>query len=386
MANSGGNSGIWTYQEDEVENTANQGQIVSSRILSIDALRGFDMFWIIGGDALLHAIGKLTRWPILVKQTEHASWEGFRFYDLIFPLFLFIVGVVIPYSLAQYRGKPGGRKAAYKRIFRRSALLIILGIIYWGNLQHGIHEFRWFGVLQRIGICYFFAALAVLLLDIKSLAFLWIGLLLGYWALLAWIPAPGFAAGDFTMEGNLVGYVDRLVVPGKFCCYPFGDNEGLLSTIPAIGTTLLGALTGCWLRAKRSSQAKFKGLLAGAAFCLAVGWVWGHFFPIIKNLWTSSYVFIAGGYSLLFFAFFYYFIDILCWKRWAFFFVVIGMNPLTIYFLQQFVDFDRISRFFLSGFSQSFPTIELVVLLLGALAAKWLLLLFLYNKGTFLRV
>ena len=369
-----------------MDDTANQGRNVSSRILSIDALRGFDMFWIIGGDALFQAIGKRMGWPVLVEQTEHVSWEGFRFYDLIFPLFLFIVGVVLPYSLAKYRGKPEGQKAAYKRIFRRSGLLIMLGIVYWGNLQHGIQEFRWLGVLQRIGICYFFAALAVLLLDIRSLVFLWVGLLLGYWALLAWIPASGFAAGDFTMEGNLVGYVDRLLVPGKFCCYPFGDNEGLLSTIPAIGTTLLGALTGHWLRAKRSSNAKLMGLLAGAAFCLTVGWVWGHFFPIIKNLWTSSYVFIAGGYSLLLFAFFYYFIDILGWKHWTFFFVVIGMNPITIYFLQQFVDFDRMSRFFLSGFSRFSPTFEQVILLLGALVAKWLLLLYLYRKGTFLRV
>ena len=131
-----------------MNDTANQDQNSGSRILSIDALRGFDMFWIIGGDALFQAVGKRTGWPILVEQTEHASWEGFRFYDLIFPLFLFIVGIVLPYSLAKYAERPGGRKAAYKRIVRRSAILIILGIFYWGNLQHSIQELRWLAVCR----------------------------------------------------------------------------------------------------------------------------------------------------------------------------------------------------------------------------------------------
>jgi len=188
------------------------------------------------------------------------------------------------------------------------------------------------------------------------------------------------------MKGNLVGYVDRLLVPGQFCCYPFGDNEGLLSTIPAIGTALLGALTGYWLREKHAPGAKLIGLLAGGAFCLVLGLVWGHFFPIIKNLWTSSYVLVAGGCSLVLLGFFYFLIDILRWERWAFFFVVIGVNPITIYFLQQFVDFDKISRFFLSGFSRLFSSFELIILLLGALAAKWLLLRYLFVKKTFLRV
>jgi predicted acyltransferase len=351
------------------------------------------MFWIIGGDELFRALGTWWNVPLLTEQMEHVKWEGFRFYDLIFPLFLFIVGVVLPPSLAKYADRPS---AAYGRILRRTVLLILLGWFYWGILKLDFPNFRWPGVLVRIGICYGFAALAVLHLRARGLAILLVTLLLGYWGLLALVPAPGFAAGDYTMAGNLAGYVDRLLIPGKFCCYPYGDNEGLLSTIPAIGTAILGALAGIWLRSDRTGAAKTQGLLVAAVACLTIGYLWWPLFPVIKNLWTSSYVLVAGGWSLALLAIFYYLIDArhptpppdtARTPGWpVFFFVVIGVNPITIYLLKQFVPFESVSRWFLGGLMRWFPAASQPLLFAGALTAEWLLLWYLYRKGTLLRV
>jgi len=361
-------------------------QTAGSRLTSIDALRGFDMFWIIGGDELFRVLGTTLGISFLGYQMDHAEWEGFHFYDLIFPLFLFIVGVVIPISLSKYTAPGTSRAPAYRRIIKRSVLLIVLGFVYWGILKFNFPEFRWPGVLQRIGICYFFASIAVLHLSIRGQAIFTAILLVGYWMILLLIPAPGFQAGDLTMGGNLAGYLDRLILPGKFCCYTFGDNEGILSTIPAIGTALLGAMTGHWLRSGRSQASILKGLVGGGAVCLAVGYLWWPLFPVIKNIWTSSYVMVAAGWSLLLLSLFYYIIDIRSWKRWAFFFIVIGMNPITIYLMGRFVSFGRISEFFLGGIAKLVPAAHDIIIVLGVLACEWIVLFYLQKNKTFLRV
>jgi len=344
------------------------------------------MFWIIGGDALFQAVGRWLGWPVLVTQMDHVKWEGFRFYDLIFPLFLFIVGVVLPFSLARYAEGASDRRAAYRRIGRRALLLVVLGFIYWGNLNKPWPEIRWMGVLQRIGICYFAAAVAVTHLRVKGLAVLAAVLLVGYWVLMTQVAAPGFSPGDLTMEGNLAGYVDRLLIPGKFCCYPFGDNEGLLSTIPAIGTTLLGVLTGFWLRCGRPGREIAGGLAVAGAGSLAVGLLWGHWFPIIKILWTSSYVLVAAGFSVGLLALFYYAIDVRGWRRGVFALEVIGVNAITIYLLHDLVDFGRITNYFVGNLARHAGGAGPVVVALTVLVIEWLLLRYLYLKGTRLRV
>lgn len=353
------------------------------RLLFIDALRGFDMFWITGGDILCRALAVWLGWTWLGHQMEHLPWEGFVFYDLIFPLFIFIVGIVLPMSLARYGGNPS---AAYPRILRRFVLLLVLGWINWGLLQFDVAEMRWPGVLQRIAICYLFTAVAVLHLRVRGQAVLAAALLLGYWALLAFVPAPGFRAYDLSPEGNLVGYVDRLLLPGKFCCYPFGDNEGLLSHIPAVATCLLGALTGWWLTQARPAMQKLRGLALAGLACLVVGLAWSPLFPVIKNLWTSSYVMIAAGWSLLLVSLFYFLIDIRGARRWAFPFVVIGVNAITIYVAQEFINFPDIAKFFLGGVAGLAGGAGPVVLALGAIGARWVVLRYLYRNGTFLRV
>ncbi|MGI8672389.1 MAG: acyltransferase family protein [Luteitalea sp.] len=355
-----------------------------ARLLSLDALRGFDMFWITGGDALGIAVAKWLGWAWLLHHMEHLPWEGFVFYDLIFPLFIFIVGIVLPMSLRRFTSDPS---QAYGRVFRRVALLLLLGWINWGLLQFDVGAMRWPGVLQRIGICYLFAALAVLHLRVRAQALLAASLLIGYWALLSFVAAPGYRAGDLSMEGNLVGYVDRAVLPGTFCCYPNGDNEGLLSTVPAIATALLGALTGAWLMRPITPMAKLRGLLLAGVASLAIGFAWWPLFPVIKNLWTSSYVMVAAGWSLLLVALFYYVIDILGMRRWAFPFVVIGLNAITIYVAQHVIDFPKIATFFLGGVAMLVgPGAGPVVIAAGAIVASWLFLYYLYKSGTFVRV
>jgi predicted acyltransferase len=357
-------------------------------VRSIDALRGFDMFWIMGADDLAVAILNRSHWtlaPALTAQLEHAAWEGFRFYDLIFPLFLFLVGCVLPYSLDKYRATPN---RAYARIARRAGLLVLLGLICNGLLNFNWPDLRVSGVLQRIGICYGVAALIVLQCRVRGQVAAAIGILLTYWALLALVPAPGGVAGDLARETNLAGYLDRLLLPGKILepYYGFGDNEGLLSTVPAIATTLLGALAGQWLKSSAAPWRKVGGLAAAGCACLASGYAWSFAFPIIKNLWTSSFVLVAGGWSLLLLALFYAVIDVLGWHRWAFFWIVIGANAITIYVVPRFLDFAHATEFFLGGTARLCGTYGTIVLLAGTLLAKWLFLWWLYRQRVFLRV
>jgi len=360
----------------------------STRILSIDALRGFDMFWIMGGDALIRILLRLTGWsiaPAVMSQLDHVEWEGFRFYDLIFPLFLFLVGCVLPYSMEKFRDSP---RSAYFRIARRTAMLVLLGLICNRLLDFHFSELRVAGVLQRIGLCYGFGALLFIHCRVRAQAIAIVLILLGYWAVMAWVPNGQDIAGDYSKEGNLAGYVDRSFLPGKIYdeYYGFGDNEGLLSTIPAIATVLLGTLAGAWLKSDVRPWYKVGGLVVAGLLSIATGHAWGHSFPIIKNLWTSSFVLVAGGWSLLLLAAFYAVIDVIGWKRWAFFWIVIGANAIAIFIVPRFIDFSKISQFFLTGIAELSGDGKTMVLVAGSLLAKWLFLWFLYRQRVFLRV
>lgn len=388
------------------------------RLRSFDALRGFDMFWIIGGDGLFRAVGAWyygTEKNWMTEQLKHVDWEGFRFYDLIFPLFLFLVGAVIPFSLASLRRRGATDGAIYGRIARRVLLLFVLGLLANGALQlnwlvradggwttdvNG--KLRITGVLQRIAICYGIAAVISLHTDWRGQLLAVVVILLGYWALLTWLPNPETGvAGDLTKENSVAGYVDRHYLPGRIMkeYYGYGDNEGLLSTIPAVATALLGVLAGQWLRTAAAPSRKTLGLAVAGAACLAVGETWGGrlpgvgetwpgapFFPVIKNLWTSSYVLVAGGWSLLLLALFYGVIDGLKWQAWAFPLVVIGVNAITVYVGQRFIGFDKMSDFFLGGLIREAGTLGPAVRAAGILLFEWVFLYWLYRQRLFLRV
>lgn len=362
----------------------------TNRVVSIDALRGFDMFWITGGDSIFPALFALIGTPFfltLSRQLEHTEWNGFRFYDLIFPLFMFIMGVVMPFSFGKYMDGHRPKRELYEHILKRSLLLILFGLIYNGLLGLDFGSFRYAGVLQRFGLSYLFASLIVANTRKPQTQAIWaVGILLFYWAIMMLVPVPGHGMGQLTPEGNLASYVDRLLLPGRFCCFEYGDNEGLLSTIPAISTVLLGVLAGHVLRSSLQQNKKALYLLLGGVGSLILGLIWHLVFPINKLLWSSSYVLFAGGWSLLLLSLFYWIIDIRGWQKWAFPFVIIGMNSITIYLAQGLFDFGTIALIFVRGFIDHTGAWQPFLWAVCVFAVKWLFLYFLYKQKIFLKV
>ncbi|MDZ7315453.1 MAG: DUF5009 domain-containing protein [candidate division KSB1 bacterium] len=365
-------------------------QAASRRIVSLDALRGFDMFWITGGDSIFPALFSFIGTPFflsLSKQLEHSEWNGFTFYDLIFPLFMFIMGVTMPFSLGKYLERGGTKAEAYRRVIRRSLLLIVFGLIYNGILDLNFSQMRYAGVLQRFGICYFFAAMILIHFPKPKSQAIWAAaILLFYWAIMALVPVPGFGRNVLTPEGNLASYIDRLLLPGRFCCFEYGDNEGLLSSIPAVATVLLGVLAGHLLRSRLAETRKALTLALWGVGSLVIALIWNVVFPINKLIWTSSYVLYAGGWSLLLLALFYYIIDVRGKQKWAFPFVVIGMNSITIYLAQALFDFGIIVNIFLRGVMRYMGDFRPVFWAICVFAVKWLFLYYLYKRKIFLRV
>ena len=237
----------------------NQKSPVVNRLQSLDALRGFDMFWIIGGDAIFTGLASLTGWSFFkwwAIQLGHAEWHGFHFFDMIFPLFLFIAGISFPFSLAKRTALNDSRKSIYTHIFRRGLILVLLGIIYNNGINFDFAHLRYASVLGRIGLAWMFAA--VIFMNTKlSTRIVWFwSLLIGYWLLLLFFPAHDLGPADaFSREGNLPGYIDRLFLPGLQGIH---DPEGILSTIPAIGTALLGMFTGEFLMGWVSPEQTFE--------------------------------------------------------------------------------------------------------------------------------
>ena len=367
----------------------------SERLLSLDALRGFDLFWIVGGHGILVALFKLTEWGWLGAidaQLKHVDWNGFQAYDLIFPLFLFMAGVSTPYSLTR-RLAEGARSEVIRKVIQRGLILVLLGIIYNNGLQwKGLENMRLGSVLGRIGLAGMFAQL-IFVFNYETPKRLWAwlaGILLGYWAMLSFGHAPGFAAGDLTMEGNFASYVDRLLLPGKLH-KGIHDPEGLLAVLPAIGNALLGILAGLWLRRSAeevSGDRKAAGLALAGLALLAVGGLWSFVFPLNKNLWTSSFVLWTCGWSSLLLASFYWLIDVRGWARgFGAFFAVIGMNSVLIYMSGKFLNFDFTGQALFGGLARAFPpAVASVILVTGIFAVKWLLFWFLKRQKIFLKV
>lgn len=365
------------------------------RLMSLDTLRGFDMLFIMGFSYLVTSICALfpdgsNNW--LALQMEHAQWHGFRFFDTIFPLFLFIAGISWPFSYSKQLSSGQTRKQIYAKILKRSITLIILGIIHWGFFKLDFEHLRICSVLGRIGAAWGIAAVLFMNFSVRTRSIICAAILLGYWALIALVPAPDVPGGDpLSIQGNLIGYIDRMITPGVLI-YDGGrfDPEGLLSTLPAVVTAMLGMFTGEFIRKPESSLSgnrKTVYMLAAAAVMLAVALIWNNWFPINKKMWTSSFVMAVGAYSLAMFAIFYYIIDVRKWQKWTLFFRVIGMNSITIYMAQRIFSFSSINNFFLAGLASRLPAQWSEVLLnAGYVAVSWLFLYFLYRKKIFLKV
>lgn len=367
----------------------------SDRLLSLDALRGFDLFWIVGGHGILLALFKLTEWGWLGAidaQLKHVEWNGFQAYDLIFPLFLFMAGVSTPYSLTR-RLAEGARSEVIRKVIQRGLILVLLGIIYNNGLQwKGLENMRLGSVLGRIGLAGMFAQL-IFVFNYETPKRLWYwlaGILLGYWAIMSFGHAPGFTPGDLTMEGNFASYVDRLLLPGKLH-KGIHDPEGLLAVLPAIGNALLGILAGLWLRRsveEVSGDRKAAGLAIAGVVLLAAGGLWSLVFPLNKNLWTSSFVLWTCGWGSLLLALFYWTIDVRGWARgFGAFFAVIGMNSVLIYMSSKFLNFDFTAQALFGGLARAFPpAVASLIMVTGIFAVKWALFWFLKRQKVFLKV
>lgn len=356
-------------------------------------LGGFDMLFIMGGASLFVALATLFPNPFfqaIAGQMEHVEWNGLAHHDTIFPLFLFIAGISFPFSLEKQRGKGMTEGAIYKKIVRRGITLVFLGLVYNGLLSFEFDHLRCASVLARIGLGWMFAALLFVRFGWKVRAGITVLILVGYWLAMAFVPVPDVGgAGPFTLEGNLVGYIDRLFLPGRLHETVF-DPEGLFSTVPAIATAMLGMFTGEWIKLRKeglTDRKKELCLVGAGAVLLIVGLLWSLVFPINKKLWTSSFVCVVGAYSVWMFALFFYIIDVLGWRKWTLFFTVIGMNSITIYLAQRFIRFSYTSEAIFGGLAKLMPeTAQPLVSAIAYIAVCWGFLYFLYRQRIFLKV
>ena len=369
--------------------------VSNGRLMSLDAFRGFIMFWIVGGEALAHALAKLDGVQSEVLNTvmiqlKHVSWEGFRFYDLIFPSFVFIVGASVAFSLGKLQAS-GSRRAAVRRVIWRGLLLWLIGIIYYGGISGGLEGVRLLGVLQRIGICYLVTGLLFIYLPVRGLVAAFLVLLGGYWALLSFVAVPGQEAVSFEEGRNITNWFDSKYLPFRKWSGTH-DPEGILSTLPAIATCLLGVFAGLLLKNEGLTRGKKVLTLFGAgAIFVLVGNLWGGYHPVIKCLWTSSFVVLAGGWSLILLAFFYLMIDVVKLKKWAIPFVWIGMNPIAIYLLISVLDFNHIANCLLGGPVEDWangilPGLGALMVAVGGMFLIFWLCRTLYKRNVFFRI
>ncbi len=365
----------------------------AGRLQSLDALRGFDMLFIMGAAGL---IAGLAQWfpcsftQALADQMNHVEWHGLAHHDTIFPLFLFIAGISFPFSLAKQRANGKTEGEIYKKIIKRGLILVLLGCIYNGLLYFNFAEQRYASVLARIGLAWMFGALIFVNTNWKTRVWITAALLIGYWLVVGFIPAPdGGGADIFSAKGSLVGYVDRILLPGKVL-YGDIDPEGILSIFPSIGTALLGMFTGEWVKHKKEGLTENKKVLymvIAGIIMLVVGLLWSLVFPINKKMWTSTFVLVVGAYSVLMFALFYYIIDVKNHRGWILFFTVIGLNSITIYLAQQFINFRFTTDKIFGGLVRLFPENSQAFFSSAAyITVCWLFLYFLYKKKVFLKV
>jgi predicted acyltransferase len=387
------------------------------RLVSLDALRGFDMFWIAGGEEVVHGLYK--GWPGLFKplarQMNHTDWAGLTFYDLIFPLFVFIVGVSTVFSLTRMIEQQG-KATAIKRIIIRSLILYVFGLLVYGGVSKGWDHVRWLGVLQRIAIAYFFTGLFFCFFQVRGLIGICAALLIGYAGLSASVPIRDFnletghlkslgltpeseetrrlflattnmVRGKYDDGLNLTQHIDYQYLPGHKWDGAY-DPEGMLSTMGAVATCLLGVFVGLFLRnsALPDQQKVIRLLLAGVAAIIA-GWLWGLQFPVIKKLWTSSYVLVAGGYACVFLAIFYQVIEIWNWRKWCTPFVWIGMNPITIYLIFHLLEPTNLVKRVVGGpIAGAFGAWGELLIASVTVGLMFALMRFLYERKIFLRL
>lgn len=381
------------------------------RLMSLDALRGADMLCIMGVSEAVVALCGIFGMPDcwLAMQMQHVAWHGFRHHDTIFPLFLFLAGVAWPFSFAGQVARGRSQAAILRKVVVRMLILVFLGFATTRFFAFDFGKVRYASVLGHIGVGWAVAATTSMFVrGVRTRIALIVAILVGYWALLSFVVAPDAAAivassdpaiaskvasysqygtDGFSFVGNMVGWFDRRFLPGSLYEIVF-DPEGILSAVSAVATALMGVLAGELLRRTDvSGSRKTALLLASAAVCAAICAAWTPWCPVNKKLWTPTFVLLSGAYSLAMLALFYWIVDVKKWRSWTFPFRVVGMNALTIYLMMRVVGFRSMSKFFFSGVaSLGDASWSALVLSLGHALIGWLVLYFLYRKGTFFRV
>jgi predicted acyltransferase len=361
----------------------------NQRLISLDALRGFDMFWIIGGAYIFRPLEKISDGAFVqgfCEQLHHVQWEGFRFYDLIMPLFLFMIGTALPFSVTKRLERGESKVTLYKHIIKRVIILVFLGMIVNGKLlsftPSEMHLS--YSVLQVLAVGYLVASFILLNFKPKAQIIITAAMLLTFWALMAWWPVPGFGRGDYSVEGNFGAYLNNLIL---------GDLQTRWKGVPWIlnilthgSTAMLGVFAGQILRSSKENNKKLLSLVSLGAFCLLAGWLMSFSHPIIKKAWTSSFALWAGGFSYLILALFFFIIDMKGYKKWAFPFVVIGMNSIFIYMAASLFKFRLVADVLVKGLAQYvgpwYPSIQAFT----ALLIMWLILYYMYKKRTFVKI
>jgi predicted acyltransferase len=380
------------------------------RILSLDILRGFDMFWIVGGEGIFHTLAAATGWPLFIAlsaQMTHVKWEGFHFYDNIFPLFLFIMGATIPHSLMAKAEQGTPRATLYGKVFTRFGILFLFGLIYnqawvtdWAHPRVG-------SVLGQIAFGYLFASLIALNTPKFRSVLIWLGGFLGVNAMIQFLfPVPGFGGGVFTPEGSVNYYLDKKFMPGSFLYYitpdgtsyhlhqnrppnafPMYGVEGFMDWFSVGIIALMGLAAGLILKNERiAPKRKVVIFVVTGMICLLSALALKPWYPIIKLLQTDTFYLFAGGFCFLELALFYLVIDIWKFQRWGFFFQVIGMNAITVYMGSQLIDMDRTATVLVGGLAKYMGAYGPVLISFAVVALMWTVMYALYRKKIFLRV
>lgn len=303
------------------------GTNLKQRLASIDAFRGLT----IAGMIIVLNPGS---WKYVYPAFKHADWHGWTIADLVFPFFLFIVGVSITFSLSKIKIESFEKKEVYLKIIKRSVILFLLGLFINSFPDFNFQQFRIMGVLQRIAICYLIVSILFLNTKYESQAIIAVSLLLIYWAIMEWVHVPGYPFGSYGKGENAANYLDRFVLSGFMGYYEkLGEPEGFISTLPSLSLTLFGVLTGHFIKAKKEIKNSASIMFGVGVLLFLLGLVWEYWLPVNKNLWTSSFTVLTGGLGLILFSIFYYVIDGLNYQKFAKPFVVLGMNAITVYVL-----------------------------------------------------
>ncbi len=369
-----------------------------ARLMSLDALRGFDMLWIIGGEHVIRNLAKAsdnTLLNVVSNQMEHVDWIGFHFYDLIMPLFLFMVGMSIPFSVSKRLSLGDSKNKIYRHAIKRSAILFILGMVSQCNLlAFNIDKlFIIHDTLQAIAIGYFISIVIYTQLGLRKQIAIAAGLLFFYWIILTFIPAPGHPAGLMEPQANIAKYVEQLLF-GRFDDGP-APYAWVLASLGFIVTVMSGIFASTIIRRdQRLSFVKSSNiqihktlLLAITGFALVLtAMVLNIWFPVIKNIWNPTYTFLTSGISFMLFALFYFVIDVKGYQRWAFWLKVIGMNSIAVYIGTDLIDFEGIAKNLVFGLKQFSEPFYPVIVSVTGLLIIYGIMYYMYKKGTFVKI